>query len=296
MTSKLILGTVQLGTLYGINNQTGIPSFHEIQKMLDYAFANNIAFLDTAEAYGNAHVVIGKYHQNSPNRFHVITKFSSSATQNLSAASYVNFYQRVKKHLQTLHVDSLYAYMFHSYADFKSFYSLHAKELTELKEEKLIQKIGVSIYTNEEAEKLLQQEDVTLIQLPFNLLDNKNQREEILQKLRAAKKEIHTRSTFLQGLFFKDTNNLPPSLLPLKNNLDTIKKIAGQHQISLEQLALQYVLRQTNIDRVLIGTETKDQLQKNIENSQLKMNIEIFKEIDELKIKNEKLLNPSRWK
>jgi aryl-alcohol dehydrogenase-like predicted oxidoreductase len=59
--SKLILGTVQFGLEYGVNNQKGIPSSNEIKKILDFAFKRKINILDTAEAYGNSQERIGEY-------------------------------------------------------------------------------------------------------------------------------------------------------------------------------------------------------------------------------------------
>lgn len=290
MISKLILGTVQFGMDYGINNQIGKPSFEQIQKILDYAFVNKIDMLDTAEVYGDAQKRIGEYHKNSKNKFKIITKFSSTVNNFPS-----KFYQRVEKNLELLNVDSLYAYMFHSYKDFEKLYLSQRNKIKKLKNGKLIEKLGVSVYTNEEAEKLLKIEDIDLIQLPFNLLDNENQREEILQLAQNNGIEVHTRSVFLQGLFFKDIEKLSPQLFPLKNDLTKIKKIANQYKISVERLALHYVCRNESVDRVLIGVDTIEQLKKNIDNARTRVNKDILKEISQINVKNCDLLNPSAW-
>ncbi len=75
--SKIILGTVQFGLRLWINNNNGKPNHNEVKSILDYAYNNNINFLDTAEAYGNSHEIIGNYHANSNNKFKVITKLFS---------------------------------------------------------------------------------------------------------------------------------------------------------------------------------------------------------------------------
>ena len=67
LNNKLILGTVQMGLPYGINNSTGKVSLEDSLEILDYAFENGIKTLDTAEAYGNAHEVIGIFHHHNPN-------------------------------------------------------------------------------------------------------------------------------------------------------------------------------------------------------------------------------------
>ena len=79
MNSKLILGTVQFGLDYGVNNTTGKPSKLNIRSILDSAYNSGIQLLDTAEGYGDSQIKIGEYHNNSINKFKIITKFSSNA-------------------------------------------------------------------------------------------------------------------------------------------------------------------------------------------------------------------------
>ena len=75
-TNKIILGTVQFGLNYGINNKFGITKYNEVQKILNYAYNYGIKFLDTAYAYGQAHEIIGLYHQDNPkNQFKIINYF-----------------------------------------------------------------------------------------------------------------------------------------------------------------------------------------------------------------------------
>ena len=65
--SKLILGTVQMGLDYGVNNSSGKISNKESFEILSLAFSNGINILDTAEVYGNSHQIIGDFHYNNPN-------------------------------------------------------------------------------------------------------------------------------------------------------------------------------------------------------------------------------------
>ena len=92
--NKIILGTVQFGLDYGINNKEGRPTYETIKEILDLAHTKKIIFLDTAEAYGNSHEIIGEYHANSNNKFKVTTKFSSLRKDLPS-----NISERIKHHL-----------------------------------------------------------------------------------------------------------------------------------------------------------------------------------------------------
>ena len=75
MANKLILGTVQFGLNYGINNSKGKPSQEEVKKVLDFASDKGINNLDTAESYGDSYEVIGNYHKSSRSKFKIHTKF-----------------------------------------------------------------------------------------------------------------------------------------------------------------------------------------------------------------------------
>ena len=61
--SALSLGTVQLGMNYGINNATGKPDAETSNAILNLAAENGINVLDTAGAYGDSELVIGKWLQ-----------------------------------------------------------------------------------------------------------------------------------------------------------------------------------------------------------------------------------------
>jgi aryl-alcohol dehydrogenase-like predicted oxidoreductase len=99
----------------------------------------------------------------------------------------------------------------------------------------------------------------------------------------------------LQGLFFKDTNSLPPKLMPLKPYLNKIKEIANIYCLSIEELAIAYILMQEQIDEVIIGVENTEQLSENIFLFNNKYPTSILEEINALNIKENELLYPKNW-
>src|SRR5690606_28309175 len=100
---------------------------------------------------------------------------------------------------------------------------------------------------NMELVALKEIEEIKVVQVPFNLLDNHKLRGEILIDLKNKGKEVHTRSCFLQGLFFMENKNLPEKLKQLKPFLTQIKNIALENKIDIGHLALQYVLNKDYI-------------------------------------------------
>lgn len=287
--NRLILGTVQFGLKYGINNDLGKPSAKEVSAILDYAFNHNIRLLDSAEAYGDAQEMIGRYHDFSSNRFEIVTKFSP-VRKDLPD----NITDRIHQNMDVLRVKSLYCYMFHSFRDFKTYYDKYNSELENLLLSGVIKKLGVSVYRNDEIEELLDY-NIGIIQLPFNLLDNSHHRAIILKQAKEKGIEIHTRSAFLQGLFFMDINHLPVRLMSLAPYLRELKRISIHYELGLNILSLNYILRQKFIDHVLIGVDSLMQLKDNVSSLQAVIPEDVFDEIDSIHVTDESLLNPSTW-
>lgn len=287
-TNKIILGTVQFGIPYGINNSQGMPAMQQVFDMLDFAANNGISMLDTAEAYGEAEAVIAAYHRQTDKRFSIISKFKGGLHADLEA------YTRQKTAL--LGVEQLYSYMFHSYGDYESNAAL-VEELKDLKEKGLIEKIGISIYTNEELAAVTADETIELIQLPFNLLDNNSQRGPLLEKAKDAGKEIHVRSVFLQGLFFKDVASFPGALAPLAPYVEKLQRLAAVHETPLNQLALNYALAQPYIDKILIGVDSIEQLRENLHAiwPATPAYRHLFGQVNEIHVEETTLLNPANW-
>lgn len=288
MMSKLILGTVQLGLNYGINNNTGKVSIPESTKILTDAFNSGIKTLDTAEVYGDAHKIIGDFHRRNYNmRFKIITKFPKDLKINFITA-------KVSSYIETLAVNHIDVLMFHSFESYKSNKDT-LDLLVKLKLNGLINHIGVSLYKNEDIESILNDNIISLVQLPFNLLDNNSLRGELIKKLKQKGKIVHTRSTFLQGLFFKKFNDTSSIVQNLSLELSTLNKIRQKLNCSIEELALGYCLQQKNIDNVIIGVDSSSQLNYNFEASKYIFDKSFINLIDNIKVKNVNFLNPSMW-
>ncbi len=281
---KLALGTVQFGVNYGISNNSGIPTATAIKKVFTTAHSVKINTFDTALAYGNAEQNIAPYLQKNDCVISKFPKNSSSKSIRLS----------LKQSLNNLKLNNLYGYMAHNANDIINDEDLW-KVLIDLKNEKLVSKIGYSLYTTEELEKLLSLNYIPqIIQIPYSLLDRKF--EPYFQILKSYNTEVHTRSTFLQGLYFLNPNLLPEILLPLKDALIQLQLISQKNNYPISNIALQFVLSNKNIDKVVIGVLNDNQLLENYELAEKKIeNLSIFEEINQIIIKDKHLLNPANW-
>lgn len=287
-SDKLILGTVQMGLDYGINNSQGKIRLEDSLNILNNAYSVGIRKLDTAEVYGNAHNIIGKYHEENPNHiFNVITKIPANACAD-------SIKGRVHKYLDELGIDQLDTLMFHSFDSYKSNPELKER-LLDLKSEGLFKYLGVSVYTNQEIEVLIADNEIDLVQLPFNLLDNYSQKGELLKRAKELGKIIHIRSAFLQGLFFKDPDEDHPIVLQLKKELTAIKELSKLNQIPIADFALGYCVAQDHIDQVLIGVDSVSQLLENLKALKNPIPSELFDRINKIIVEDRNLLNPFLW-
>jgi len=285
--SKLILGTVQMGLDYGINNQSGRQSFEGAIEVLEVAQKGGISYLDTAADYGNSEKIIGYYNQKFSNgNFKIVTKLSGSEN--------VCLVESLEKSFENLQIEKIDILLFHSYDHY-----LRSKgKLSELRPYLVsgqIGQLGVSVYTNEELLSLKDDANISIVQAPFNLFDNDSLRAETFKLLKSSGKEIHTRSVFLQGLFFMRPEQLPSFLMPLREHMKELHKLCSDNQINISILALAYVLSKDYLDKVLLGVDSANQLRQNLEALNSGIEKDILEHIDGIAVKQLELLNPSLW-
>lgn len=274
--SKLVLGTVQFGLHYGVNS-AGRPTENAVKSILAEAAKGGITALDTSSAYGNSEDILGEC-ITPEERFRIISKYPKGE---------MPVTEMFNGTLTRLKVYQLYGYLLHHFEVYKNNPKVW-EDFVALKESGKVQKIGFSLYSPEELGFILDKKSpFDLIQVPFNIFDKKFL--PLMKELHEKGVEIHVRSTFLQGLFFKDRTTLPEKLKPMKKyllQLDDYSKTTG---LSISEIALNYNLQNPYIDGVLIGVD-------NVE--QLKMNLASVKDtpIDiEIDVKEQELLNPVNW-
>ena len=288
--NKIILGTVQLGVDYGINNKKGRPKRSHSLEILKYAHNNGIKTVDTSDSYGTSNELISDYNKTSLKPYRVIYKLNFEHPN-----SKLDLRKQIIRKIKNLNLDQLYCFMFHSYENFSLFYENTYESLENLKKENILKKIGVSVYNNQQAISVLNNYNIDVIQIPFNILDNFNKRGEIIDLAQRKGVEIHARSIFLQGLFFVELNKLHPKLEPLKKYLIKIHDIANQYEISINNLAINYAYTQKRIKNILIGVDSINQLKQNIHNINDEFDEKIIDEVNTIDIQEIELLDPLFW-
>lgn len=285
--SKLALGTVQFGLDYGINNQHGQVSYQNVKEILTLAHRNGIGLLDTAVAYGDSEAVLGKALQELQLPFDVVSKLPPKMTQG-EVVTVLN------KSLERLQIDRLYACLFHNFEDFEQTPALF-DELVQAKHQGKVNKVGFSVYYPQQITFLLKKGiPFDLVQLPYNVFDQRFG--ELFPLLKEQGIEIHTRSTFLQGLFFKNRDILPKHFNSVANKIESLRQLSKTHQIPLAVLLLNFVQLQPDIDQVVIGVDLPQHLKDNLISVDfLEKTRNIYSDLQQLKENNEQIILPFHW-
>jgi aryl-alcohol dehydrogenase-like predicted oxidoreductase len=283
--SKICLGTAQFGLEYGINNQGGKPNEAEVFKILDYAHLKGISSLDSADTYGSALETLGKYNSEVGVKYNINSKFSSVDR---------TLQETLAQSLVKLNLDSVSVYYFHDYSQFACNPEYH-EQIINLKREGLIEKIGLSVYDNSEFQDACGYDFIDVIQFPFNLLDNSSHRGTLIDLAVKNGKQLYARSIYLQGLFFMDTDTFPRTLTPLAPHIQQLQRIAENENISIGQLALNYVLQNKNIDYAIIGVDSIEQLNQNLSYAGSTISDKIIQDICKIHVKETELLYPKNW-
>ena len=131
--------------------------------------------------------------------------------------------------------------------------------------------------------------DFDLIQVPFNVFDNRLIQGGQLKELKNKGIEVHARSVFLQGLLL-DFKNLPGYFSTWKKEFNDYQEVVKCSGLSLIEYALNFAISIQEIDKILVGVNSKKQLTEIVQvaNEQSNLDAHPINDLD--------LLNPGLWK
>ncbi len=281
--NKIVIGSVQFGMDYGINNNSGKTSKEEVFKILDFANKNGIKDIDTSYLYGDSESVLGLYNQLKC--FKIVSK-SPSIDDNIK--------KYFLQSLERLNQKKLDGYLVHHF----EFFLQNPKiwnELIELRDEGLVRKIGFSIYYPYQVEKLIELGiEPNIIQIPYNIFDQRF--DYILKDEKYSKIEFYSRSVFLQGLVFKKFDQLSNQFNDIKTKIKDLNDLSIISKKSISELCLKFVLQNEKIAKVIIGVDNLEQLKNtlaNISDNYLKKNV--YSSLLAFKEENENIILPFNW-
>jgi len=253
---KLALGTAQFGMNYGVANMHGQVSQEDVQELLIRASAVGIDTIDTAIGYCESEKRLG---EAGVSKYKVVTKLP--ARTDLGKNIQAGVLSSVKKSLFQLKIKKLWGLLLHRPDDLlcKDGETLY-QSLQMLKNEGLVENVGLSIYSPDELDVLCSSYSFDIIQAPFNILDCRLKNSGWLARLSKQGTEIHVRSVFLQGLLLMSQTDQTKKFGRWSEVWKTWHTWLNDSKISPLEACLAFVLKQPEFNKVIVGVDSLSQL------------------------------------
>ena len=228
---------------------------------------------------------------SSQNRFEIVTKIDINLEKDWVSNSVTWLVKRSCNRLNQL---PLYAVLLHRPEVLLGDQGrMIINELLALKEQNIISKVGVSIYSPEILGEISKRMHLDIVQAPFNIFDQQIMSSGWSDKLKSNNTEIYTRSVFLQGLLLMQKSRLPKYFQHNWPDLfNSWYKFLATNEVDAVDIALDFVLKQNWIDKVVVGVDSLSQLRSllEVEKSSIAM------DPPKLECSDRNLINPSNWK
>lgn len=284
---KIAIGTAQFGLSYGVANIRGQVLQDEAGEILDYASMHGVDTLDTAIAYGESEERLGKI---GVRNWQVVSKLPTIPEAVTDISGWV--YESVAESLERLQVSKLKGLLLHRSQELLSSRGENLYQaLVALKDQGMVEKIGISIYSPEELDALWPHFSFDLVQAPYNVIDRRLAASGWLSRMYKSGVEVHTRSAFLQGLLLMGQAERPTVFNSWKSIWDQWEEWLEEHRVSPLQACLAFALSQPEVSRVVVGVDSMRHLQEII--SSISTSV-IIPPVNLCSV-DENLINPSRW-
>jgi aryl-alcohol dehydrogenase-like predicted oxidoreductase len=257
--SRITLGTVELGMEYGIGTpgKANRPQTAEAEAMIRTALENGINLLDTAPAYGESEVFVGKaLRAIGHTGVHIATKIGPFGEDAISPDA---VRQSLERSLRNLGRERLDLVQIHNATACQLFDSPLMEILMQARDQGKIGVIGASVYGEEAAMASLTHPDIATLQIAYNLLDQR-MADKVLPAAKQRGIAVLGRSVFLKGVLTSRRQHLPARLDKLKNLAATAAGWAEGHALTLPEAALRFCLAEEALSSVLVGVSSLQEL------------------------------------
>lgn len=283
--NKIVIGSANLNTKYGLKKNK--INVNEFKRLINFAKLKGINLIDTSPNYSNSEKIIGALNK----KLKIITKIPKIPVHLKNNKIKIWIRQQIKNSLNNLRTTNLHGILVQNAEVLISKNSeLIFETLEDLKKEKRINKIGVSIYNFTTLKKIMNKYKVDFIQVPFNIFDQRLVEKNLINKIKKHGIELHVRSIFLQGLLTDGKTKLPHKMFKLEKNLNIWKNWTIKNNISPVNACLDFVSSFKSIDKFVIGFNGINDFKEIINHKKSKLN---FKDL-KFKIK-QNIVDPRNW-
>ncbi len=262
--SEIAFGGVEIGMPYGIGVHSAADMLREKDaiRLLELALDKGINFYDTARMYGQSEKLIGKAFGSRREQVIISSKCRHFRQSNgvLPDAHLISkiIHDSLEESLRELNTDYLDIFMLHQ-ADLEILsHQAITDTFQELKASGKVRSIGASTYSLEESKGAMDSGIWEVVQLPFNLMD---QRQSALFDLATERGVgVVIRSVLLKGLLSERGKNLPEPLVEVEKCVQKFGHFASRKGLDLPSLAIRFALSFKEVSSVLVGIDKEEYL------------------------------------
>jgi aryl-alcohol dehydrogenase-like predicted oxidoreductase len=166
--------------------------------------------------------------------------------------------------------------------------------MAKYKKQGLVKSVGISTYTPKETIQAIENDVWDVVQLPFNLMDQRHG--EFFNLAAQNGTAIVVRSALFKGILTEKGQNLHPALKSVEEHRNAYKLLSEKTGLNLSDLATKFVLSYNQVSSVLVGIDRMQYLQKALYVADGKyFDRNLLSEIQDLAYPEPEFLNLRKW-
>jgi aryl-alcohol dehydrogenase-like predicted oxidoreductase len=306
--SELSLGTVSLGIDYGIRavDDFGRPTEARAIELIRRALDGGVTLIDTSPGYGDAERIVGLAAGPDP-RAIIATKValpagpyvaSAFSTADVSAKAVRRTVESsLESSRQALNRDAIDILQIRNATLEMIEANATTDALLDAKARGLVRALGATVYDESAAMAVIASGHYDVVQVAFNVLDQRKLRE-VIPAARDAEVGVIVRSAFLKGVLTRKAEYLPAELERLRERSEQARnELAARSWARLEEVAMRFCLSEPRVSTVLTGPRTLDELEASLAAEAAgPLDAETMARAASLAMDDDDaLLDPSRW-
>ncbi len=285
--NRLGFGAWQLGN----TDFWGHMSIEDGVDLVNYAIQKGVHFFDTAPGYaaGMSERIIGMAISDKRENVVINTKLGHTADGETDFSVF-SLKEQIYDSMERLQTDYIDSVILHNPSmDILEGKSLHFQELKKLKEEGMIRAYGVSIDTYEELKAVVENLEIDVVEILFNIFFQEPSRlfKKAKEKGISLVAKVPLDSGWLTGKYdeFSEFEGIrsrwdDETIATRASLVREVKNITGANDLT--KYAIAFVLSYPEITAVIPGIKTKEQLDDHLINSNFKLDNKIKKELIDL--------------
>jgi aryl-alcohol dehydrogenase-like predicted oxidoreductase len=291
--ARLVLGTAGLGMAYGLAPEgEAHPRASSIENaifLLRTALEAGVGAFDTAPAYGEAETRVGMALGEAGA---VWTKVSDRLP---GPGLHDRVRESLEKSLGRLRRKRIDLLQWHNWNASVREDAYFRQSWGILGRDSRISALGATTYGSEDALLAVSSGLFTLVQVEWNLLNQRVVRT-VAPVARAAGVRLAVRSVYLRGVLTSKGEKLPDQLRPLQEPHARVARLAADLGMDVPGLALRAALDHEDIDLVLIGVDRVEELRQSLSVAeQTPLPSWVWPRLRELDLQDTALADPRGW-